>query len=45
MSAIRTEASAVAGDGRFELYKTTKKYDGDLGREQHGFPVAEKLPA
>ena len=32
-------------DGRYELYKSTVKYDGDLGREQHNFPTAEELPA
>jgi aryl-alcohol dehydrogenase-like predicted oxidoreductase len=25
-------------DGRFELYKTTAEHEGDVGREQHGFP-------
>ena len=25
-------------DGRFELDKTSKKFDGSPGREQHGFP-------
>jgi predicted aldo/keto reductase-like oxidoreductase len=32
-------------DGRYELFKSTMKYDGDLGREQHDFPSAAKLPA
>jgi aryl-alcohol dehydrogenase-like predicted oxidoreductase len=32
-------------DGRFELFKSTVKYDGDLGREQHNFPPATELPA
>ena len=32
-------------DGRFELFKSTVKYDGDLGREQHNFPSAADLPA
>jgi len=27
------------------LFKTTKKYDGNLGRDQHGFPSAAELPA
>ncbi|MBV8841832.1 MAG: aldo/keto reductase [Bryobacterales bacterium] len=45
MQALREEGRALAGDGRFELYKTTKKYDGDVGREQHGFPSAQELPA
>jgi uncharacterized protein len=34
-----------ASDGRYELFKTTQKYDGDLGRDQHGFPTPEGLPA
>ena len=32
-------------DGRYELFKSTVKYDGDLGREQHDYPPATKLPA
>jgi aryl-alcohol dehydrogenase-like predicted oxidoreductase len=32
-------------DGRYELFKSTVKYDGDLGREQHDFPNAMELPA
>ncbi len=32
-------------DGRYELFKSTVKYDGDLGREQHHFPSATELPA
>jgi predicted aldo/keto reductase-like oxidoreductase len=32
-------------DGRYELFKSTVKYDGDVGREQHDYPTAEKLPA
>jgi aryl-alcohol dehydrogenase-like predicted oxidoreductase len=32
-------------DGRYELFKSSMKYDGDLGREQHHFPTAEELPA
>jgi aryl-alcohol dehydrogenase-like predicted oxidoreductase len=32
-------------DGRYELFKSTIKYDGDLGREQHEFPTAAELPA
>jgi hypothetical protein len=41
---LRDRRRQYASDGRFELFKTTKKYDGDLGREQHGFPSAEELP-
>lgn len=32
-------------DGRYELFKSTVKYDGDLGREQHDYPSAAELPA
>jgi hypothetical protein len=32
-----------ARDGRFELYKTSAEHDGDVGREQHGFPSQEEL--
>ena len=32
-------------DGRYELFKSTVKYDGDLGRQQHNFPPAAELPA
>jgi uncharacterized protein len=45
MEALRKRCGRYAADGRFELFKTTKKYDGDLGREQHGLPSAEELPA
>jgi predicted aldo/keto reductase-like oxidoreductase len=31
-------------DGRYELFKSTMKYDGDVGREQHNFPTATELP-
>jgi predicted aldo/keto reductase-like oxidoreductase len=33
-----TRLRALAADGRFELYKTTAEHEGDVGREQHGFP-------
>jgi hypothetical protein len=31
-------------DGRYELYKSTLKYDSDLGRSQHGYPSSTELP-
>jgi predicted aldo/keto reductase-like oxidoreductase len=31
-------------DGRYELYKSTMKYDRDLGRSLHGYPSAAELP-
>src|SRR2546421_8544410 len=44
MDALRKRCAAAAGDGHLELYKSTKKYDGDTGREQHGYPSQDKLP-
>ena len=44
MQALRDRVKVYAADGRFELFKTTKKYDGSVGREQHHYPAAEKLP-
>jgi uncharacterized protein len=41
---LRDACRIDASDGHLELFKTTKKYDGDLGREQHGFPSAAELP-
>ena len=38
MQALRDRCAILAADGRFELYKTSKKFDGSPGREQHGFP-------
>jgi aryl-alcohol dehydrogenase-like predicted oxidoreductase len=32
-------------DGRYELFKSTVKYDGDIGRQQHHFPTPDELPA
>jgi predicted aldo/keto reductase-like oxidoreductase len=43
MQAYRRRLAAIAADGRFELYKTTAQHDGDVGREQHGFPSADAL--
>jgi hypothetical protein len=45
MQALRNRCKFYASDGRFELFKTTKKYDGKVGREQHHFPTPEELPA
>lgn len=42
MQALRTRYARYAADGRFELYKTSKKYDGPPGREQHGFPSQQQ---
>jgi uncharacterized protein len=45
MQALRDRCRFLASDGRLELFKTTKKYDGGVGRQQHHFPSAEELPA
>ena len=33
-----------AGDGHLELYKSTIKFDGAIGRDQHGFPPPSEVP-
>jgi uncharacterized protein len=35
-AAARAKVSAVAGDGRYELFKSSKVYDGKYHRNQHG---------
>jgi len=37
MDAVRQKARAMAGDGRFERYKTTQEFDSAAGRAAHGF--------
>ncbi len=44
MQTLREAYRFEASDGHLKLFKTTKKYDGDLGREQHGFPSTAELP-
>jgi hypothetical protein len=44
MAAIEKRCAGEAGDGHLELFKTTVKYDGKIGRQQHGYPTAEELP-
>ena len=45
LSALRNRVRMYAADGRFELFKSTVKYDGALGRDLHGFPSPDSLPA
>ena len=45
MAQIRNVCRPAAADGHLELFKTTTKYDGDIGRQQHGYPLVEELPA
>ena len=35
----------IAGDGRLELYKSTKVYDAAVGRREHHYPPLTELPA
>ncbi len=44
MEALRERVRGIASDGRYEKFKTTKFYDGDVGREQHGYPSSKALP-
>jgi aryl-alcohol dehydrogenase-like predicted oxidoreductase len=44
MQTLREACQFDASDGHLELFKTTKKYDGDIGREMHGFPSSAALP-
>ncbi len=39
MTALEARVKPLAGDGRFEPYKSTQNYDGPYHREQHGFAV------
>jgi aryl-alcohol dehydrogenase-like predicted oxidoreductase len=38
-SALRDRVRDVAGDGRYELFKSTVTFDGPYHRKQHGFAV------
>ncbi len=44
MQALRERCAAFAADGHLELYKSTKRYDGAVGRKQHGYPSSSELP-
>jgi predicted aldo/keto reductase-like oxidoreductase len=44
MGALSKRCALAAGDGHLELYKSTMKYDGDLGRGQHGLPSHKETP-
>jgi predicted aldo/keto reductase-like oxidoreductase len=39
---IESSVARVAGDGRFELFKSSKFYDGPVHRKQHGFDTDTK---
>lgn len=41
MEAIEKRTKGLAGDGRFELFKSSKQFDGPFHRKQHGFEGSE----
>jgi aryl-alcohol dehydrogenase-like predicted oxidoreductase len=45
MAAVRDRCRLDAADGHLELFKTSVKYDGKVGREQHGYPPIDEMPA
>jgi hypothetical protein len=45
MQELRSRCAGWAADGRLELYKTSKAFDGPIGRNQHGFPPLSDLAA
>ena len=36
-TAIEQRTEKIAGDGRYELFKSSKQFDGPVHRKQHGF--------
>jgi len=42
MQQLRARVAPLALDGKFELYKTTAKHEGPIGRKQHGFPAPDE---
>jgi hypothetical protein len=36
MQRLRTRMAGYAMDGQFERFKSSRDYDGRIGREQHG---------
>lgn len=45
MERLRRRCAPHAADGHFELYKTSKQFDGPPGRKQHNFPPLDELAA
>jgi uncharacterized protein len=43
MAALRMRCQTLAGDGRFEPYKTSIKYDNPEARTAHSFPLDPKV--
>jgi aryl-alcohol dehydrogenase-like predicted oxidoreductase len=45
MRRLRERCAEAASDGRFELYKTSMKFEGPPGRKEHKFPPLDELAA
>jgi aryl-alcohol dehydrogenase-like predicted oxidoreductase len=45
MRRLRERCAEAASDGRYELYKTSMKFDGPPGRKEHKFPPLDELAA
>ena len=43
MDALRNRCAEVAGDGRYELYKTSIKYDNPEARLPHRYPIDPQI--
>src|SRR5262249_29471152 len=39
MAALETRCKPHAGDGHFEVYKTSLRFDNPVTRSSHGFPI------
>ena len=42
MQAIRDRVKQAAGDGRYEIYKVSLRFDNPEARMAHGFPLDEQ---
>jgi predicted aldo/keto reductase-like oxidoreductase len=42
-AALQAKVKEVQGDGRYELFKSSKRYDSAFHRQQHGFDVQGNL--
>lgn len=42
--ALRKHVAAIASDGRYELYKTSAKFEGVEARRVHGLPSHDDMP-
>jgi hypothetical protein len=40
IAAVELKVRPLAGDGRYELFKTSKTFDGPVHRKQHGFSTS-----